>query len=391
MKTRYYLILGFVLFIFGFNLVLPIFNRKEGLITESDTFSDKKLRHLGDDIPIPYIVEHFIPPSNSFGLGETNFTSVNWSFFWSKFRANSRWDMEGWHPGLEEWVDEYNGEDLDNWLNITRDRSDDNSSEKITLNFTSPYTTKYRFTFGIDARVLQYVNKTAQFEYELVYPINGTELNYTVFFNWNDLIPMLDNDTIRVNHGIKQIGDRDVFWFRIITNVDLQEGKSYELDPIFGNNVDSGSATEPLHNTGTEYLRGMYLQAPENGVITKIVPNWYMGAGYTYDYECAIYEADGKNDAGNLLKLSETRTINSDTDNWVEFNVSGGYTMTSGTYYHFIVRVKDETATYAYMRYMSSGTSYDGVYKSDSSPVSFDNPLTGESATEEKLRFYVEY
>ena len=335
LKLVYLVISGFTLsFVLGLTLFFPLFDNKSGLDVVTDFFSndEKVLKEVGDNpppTPEPYIVENFIPPGNSFGIGKTNFTYVNWSFFWQKFRANSRWDMEGWHPSLEQWVDNYQGTDLDNWLDISRIRSGDNSSEKITLNFTSPFTTKYRFTFGIDAQVLDYVNKTDRMEYVLTYPINGTDDNYTVFFNWSDLIPMLDNDTIRVNHGIKNIGGRDVFWFRIITNVDLQEGNSYELDPTFGN-TDTGTNQQSIEGL---IVGGLFTMGSANGQVDSITA-YHDDTGSFGEKKCAIYDTD-RNLVGG--KTGATSTRGSPTWTTFDYGVGDKPSLSANTDYYIVI------------------------------------------------------
>jgi len=348
----------------------------------------------GDDpepiIPEPYIVEHFIPPENSFGLGETNFTYVNWSFFWQKFRSNSRWNMEGWHPIQEEWVSDYQGNDLDNYLNISRIRSDDNSSEKITLNFTSPYTTRYRFTFGIDARVLSFVNRTDRLEYVLTYPINNSEYNYTVFFNWSDLIPMLDNGTISVNHGIKNIGGRDVFWFRIITNVDLQEGNSYELDPTFGC-TDTPSTSWRLYLDASPsnyiYLNGQKGTPSLSGTAESITIN-ISTVDTAKNVECALYTYEGDHDAGNLLGTTETKSVTG-AGLWT-FNFSEDVNIVGGTDYYICARGADSAGNYDMFIYAKEGGS-DSFHKYTTSTISFDDPLTDELNNDNGLFFYCTY
>jgi len=343
--------------------VFPVFNR-ETLGSENDV-----LKKLGEDIPEPYIVEHFIPPENSFGIGETNFTYVNWSFFWQKFRSNSRWDMEGWHPIQEEWVSEYQGTDLDDWLNISRIRSSDNSSEKITLNFTSPYTTKYRFTFGIDAKVLSFVNKTDRLEYVLTYPINNSEYNYTVYFNWSDLIPMLDNGTISVNHGIKNVGGRDVFWFRIITNVDLQEGISYLLDPTFGN-THAGSSSK---NIGS-YMYASKFTAPEDGTIYNM--SWYLQQ--TVELKVMLYDSSTKN-----LLATGTGMCGSGW-NTIEFDTP--YEMSNGEDFYFAGR-----GDRACLCYYDSVGGWPYWYDGGSYSSEPQNPATPSTGTGRKFSVYVTY
>jgi len=368
-------ILGFTVFTL---LFFPVFNGKSGLEVIQETLSGVETKDLlADDPPVepePYFYEDFIPPSNSFGMDETTFKTVNWSFFWQKFRRHSAWNMEGWHPVQQTWVDDYQGTDLDDYLNISRIRSDDNASEKVTLNFTSPFTTKYRFTFGIDARVLNYVNKTDRLEYTLTYPINGTNENYTVFFNWSDLIPMLDNDTIRVNHGIKNINGKDVFWFRIITNVDLQEGESYELDPTFGYKGSFTGMT--IHSSGNCYVRGYRAGPGETGYLENF--SFYLtsnAAGNTIQMGLYKNESNTITDRLSLSDTTSTTTI-------------GYHTLTANTkcfleddeeYYIVITTTTDVYGT-TQIAEVSSG-SHVGAYGTSASVISLSDPASGFSHT----------
>ena len=130
--------------------------------------------------------EYWYAPPNSFGIQQTK--SVNWSWFWKIFKQNSMWQLEAWHPVQEVWVDNWQGQNLNEWLNITRIRNESNASEKITLNVTNNHPTQdlfFRFKFGINLKVKQYVNKSSNYEYTITYPANATE-NYTVFFNFSD-------------------------------------------------------------------------------------------------------------------------------------------------------------------------------------------------------------
>jgi len=231
---------------------------------------------------------YWYSPENSFGI--QNMTFVNWSYFWSLFRQHSVWQMEGWNPVTEEWVDNYQGTNLNEWLNISKIRADDNASEKITLNFTSPYTTKYRFTFGIDAQVKEYVNRSGQYEYTLTYPANATE-DYVVYFNWSDVIPMVENGAISLKHGIKNINGIDVFWFRIVGNQQLQEGKSFEIDPTFGH-MDAESNFWTISNQ----ICALLPIAPPafNGIADSISVFMTVDWGVGEEAQCALYNSDSE-------------------------------------------------------------------------------------------------
>jgi len=397
-KYLYIGISGFILsFVITLIMFFPLFNNKSGLDVITDFFNgnEKIVKKLGDeppDVPMPYLYEHFIPPSNSFGIGEHTIKKVNWSFFWSKFRDNSRWNMEGWHPIQEEWVDNYQGNDLDNYLNISKIRSGDNSSEKITLNFTSPYTTKYRFTFGIDARVLQYVNKTDKMEYKLVYPINGTDDNYTVFFNWSDLIPMLDNNTIRVNHGLKNINGRDVFWFRIITNVDLQQGNSYDLDPTFGYTV-TGTFTGLINDYSDADTRGIYaLVSNGDGIVDNITVNFAQYADGPFNIRCALYQYVDYtvHYAGDLIKTTEVVSVNGNGNFVFPFNATKPSVTNNTNYYLLVMPTQNYRDSNDRLNIVAQNSGNKGVYdisRNGDFPANF----FGESASTYTYHIYASY
>jgi len=189
-KTKY-VIYGLTIFgmsaVVGSLLVLPLFDHRSGMDILGDMLSSKPTDDVlvvGDETNNSPAYHYWYAPENSFGISEMK--TPNYDHFWNNvFIPHSAWQLEAWHPVNQEWVSEWQGTNLNEWLNISRIRSDDNGSEKITLNVTNNHPTQdlfFRFTFGIDLRVKEYVNKSSNYEYELVYPANLTE-NYTVFFN----------------------------------------------------------------------------------------------------------------------------------------------------------------------------------------------------------------
>jgi len=293
---------------------------------------------------------YWYAPSNTFGIQEIR--EVNWSWFWQRFNQYSEWQMEGWHPVQQEWVTEYQGTNLNEYLNISRVRSDDNGSEKITLNFTSPFTTRYRFTFGIDLRVRDYVNRTGQYEYELTYPVNNTE-NYTVYFNWSDVIPMVQNGTISLNHGVRNVQGKDVFWFRIIGNSNLQEGNSFEIDPTFG---ESGTGTTAQTFIGD--IWGSIASPASDGTIDNITA--YLNFDGPANTRCAIYNNATK---AYVVQTEEKSVDTGGVFSWVVFNFSGSDEISTEIDYYICVWSSDDS-----LRFQSGGyyfrdkTSYTGDF-----------------------------
>jgi len=159
----------------------------------------------------------------------------NFDYFWNLFIKHSMWQLEGWNPNTQQWISKWDGQNLNEWLTIDRTRSNDSMDEKISLTVTNhaPIATKFRFTFGIDLRVKEFANRTGQYEYTLTYQANQTQ-NYNMRFNWSDLIPLVQAGTISLNHGIKNVGGKDLFWFRITGNQNLGAGASFTIDPTYG-------------------------------------------------------------------------------------------------------------------------------------------------------------
>jgi len=267
-----------------------------------------------------YFYEHFVPPAGSFGMDETTFKTVNWSYFWSIFRDHSDWQLEAWHPVNEEWVDNWQGENLNNWLNISRIRSDDNGSEKITLNVTNMHPTQplhFRFSFGIDLRVKQYINKTSNYEYVLTYPANDTE-DYVVYFNFSDVKPLIQNGVVLAKQGIKNIGGDDIYWFRITQNMSrnaLQAGHSFEIDPTFGYS-DEGSQTT-CTGGGNANLLGHYANTGSAGGTAQNITVKLSTWATSMDTSCSIYEYIDYDDeyAGDLIATTETVAVTGSDDN----------------------------------------------------------------------------
>ena len=91
-----------VLFLFGGFLV------PNGFLSTGFKSEDVKQENVEDENPIPepYLYENFTPPSNSFGMGNTTFKTVNWSYFKQLFNQHCSWMLEynlgsGWQDGSE--------------------------------------------------------------------------------------------------------------------------------------------------------------------------------------------------------------------------------------------------------------------------------------------------
>jgi len=340
---------------FGAIVVLPILNGKSVLehIQSYLVSNENKNPFLADESNDSAAYHYWYAPENSFGIQEMK--EVNWSYFWQLFRQHSAWQLEAWHPVLEEWVSEWQGENLNNWLNITRTRNETtNASEKITLNVTNNHPTQdlfFRFTFGIDLRVKEYINHSNWYEYVLTYPANETE-NYTVFFNFSDVKPLIQNGTVIARHGVHEYQGKDVYFFRLTQNMSrqpLQHGHWFEIDPTFGSEVDE-ALTSIIYN-GVARRKASYFSPSSDGTADNISFLFYRTKSFEGGDEaviyCGLYEyIDYDTDyAGELLGYTETVTLTS-TDiskRWITLDFIGDPPpVSNGINYYIAIAVYSE-------------------------------------------------
>jgi len=215
--------------------------------------------------------EYFTPPSKSFGIDKSEHSVINWSYFWQLFNQHSAWDLEYNNGG--GWIS------CKYAMTITKvnppvipdpagdgSGSIDISKQKITMEFTAPYTADYRLTFAIDSKVKDYIEKVGEHRYELNYKVgehDGEDEVYSVIFDWSDIF---DIPGIIITHGIKDIGGVDCFWFRARKN-SVSQGAHIELDPWFGSQDITETASEL---TSDEDILTFKATAPENGYAESI-------------------------------------------------------------------------------------------------------------------------
>ena len=161
-KLREYklaLALMIVFFLLGVGLVLPVFSDKTGIgiIQEilsgsnRDTISPLGDDPPGDDSPEPFFYENFTVPNNSFGMGNTTFKTVNWSYFKELFLAHNQWLLEYKRYSDSEWTDGSAFLDIERTWN-------DSGFWKFNLVLDVPVNVySARFTFACDLPVLDYV------------------------------------------------------------------------------------------------------------------------------------------------------------------------------------------------------------------------------------------
>jgi len=265
--------------------------------------------------------EYFTAPANSFGIKEAKF--IKWPYFWNLLHNNAVWQMEGWNPVTEEWQDNYEGTNLNNWLDIDLAPNEDGSQEKITLSFTSPYTTKYRFGFAFNLRVKQYIDNSGNHQYTLTIPTSDEEEDeeYEIIFDWSDVVPLIQAGTITVTHGIKEVGGKNYFWVRLTGNSNLPEGNTFVIDPWFGN-----QDTPTFHAPIDQQIYGSPFTATYTGTITDMVVNMFSWqAGKTI--RLALYF-----DSDNSF-IAETQSRTNNATGWQTFSFSTPINIVKDTIY----------------------------------------------------------
>jgi len=168
----------------------------------------------------------------------------DWQALWILFNQHAIWDLE-WYDGIS-WVS------IKSDLTIQRNYPREDTC-KITLIFNASQTGNYRLTFGIDARVKNYVTRLDKYQYELEYD------DYSIIFDWRDVIPL----NLNITHGIKEVEGNEYFWFRMRRD-DVPKGAHVEIDPTltFSLWVDGFTNTESTGWTLTGTTP--YLNAVDN-------------------------------------------------------------------------------------------------------------------------------
>lgn len=316
--------------------------------------------------------DYWYAPEDSFGIRETKI--VNWSFFKELFLAHTDWILEYKRYSYSDWTD---GSD---YLTIERTWND-SGFWKFNLILDVPVDIySARFTFGVDLPCLQYVERSGH-EVWINYTANETE-TYCCMFNWFDIagIPGLV-----ITKGVQD----DIFWFRFRRD-DIPAGH-YEFDPTFGYTGETSSAN--LGILGDEYLRAVWATMGATGGKADNITIKTNQLYSTESYQCAIYEyTDYTSDyCGALVGVTEIKQLTDLQDNTVvTFDFSDPKpSLLANTKYYLALRMTTETSNTN--SFKADAEANYAIYKLDSSPLSFDNPLIGESASIFKIYIYCSY
>jgi len=338
------LVVGFLCF-----FLLPLFDGRSGseVIGEWLTAGDDTVVVPLGDPPLgePFDYEYFTPPSNSFGMGETTFKTVNWSYFKSLFLAHTEWSMEYKRYEYSEWTVTPYGEYW--WFNRSWNES---GFWKFTLFLDVPVDLySARFTMGIDLPVLDFVERDG-WSVWLNYSVGENE-TYNCFFNWSDMAGI---PGIVFNKGMTD----DMFWFRFRRDSIL--AGSYEFDPTFGETGSSISA----HTTINYYAKGSPGTPSSGGTVDNITANiWTQSGGGIM--KCGLYYYNGT-DPSDFI--AETEVIDVDTvDEFVTFDFEEPKPSINADQAYLIVVFAD-TGTYAAINYYNDPGGYVKKYEAMTYP-----------------------
>ena len=375
MKKKYYYFGAVsVAFILGTMLVLPLWNKRSGF---DIIMGNTNHSVTGDtlDVPEPYIYEDFIAPSNSFGMGDTTFKKVNWSYFKELFTSHCSWMLEynsgnGWTDGNQ-------------FMTIEKTWNETLNGWKFNLVFTKPPSGMMdaRFTFACDLPVLNYVERDG-WQVNLNYTIPGTNEVYNCYFNWSD---MANIPGVVFNKGVLD----DMFWFRFRRD-DIPantETMVYEFDPTFGQS-NNPSASAWLISYGSPVLKAGYGSPNSDGQVTNITAIFNEQNGLEAEDYCRFkfylyeYVDDSSSYGGDRLAVTE-ESSNLYPEGWsypysLTLDLTSPYTVTSGTDYYLVVACSYETTSGN--EYLGLGLyANSGFYLGGASANEPDDPWTGET------------
>jgi len=290
-------------------------------------------------------------PENSVGVRSIKW--VNHSYFWNVFTGYGEWRLEWYNVSNGEWVD------CSDSLVVGRNRSGDDRSEKVSLEFTAPVSGSYCLTFVITLPVLEYVNLSSVYEYWLKYMVGGGE-TYDVFFNFSDIAGL---PGVVCSHGIRRVLGEDLFWFRARRD-NIPAGMSVLFDPTFGDTSTSASNDRSITNT----IRGGRFTCPNNGQADNISAYLEIPGGYKGSVKFGIYRVSDNTSVGN------TSASSSEATGWNTLDIAAGGALEANTDYYLVAWASDSKTVNLYYDANGATGAYESGQTYDGFPASW-NPI----------------
>jgi hypothetical protein len=340
MRKRYiYLLIGSfsVTLVLLLTLFFPIFSKQFGLEDVEKTV--KK-----DDISISETIfynDAFIPPSNSFGISNFTQEKINWVYL----DNNTKYSLS---------VNQRNASDL-LFINYT----DIETYRKYSYEFTSVEQGYYIFNMVFDSKTvdcwLDDENKIVYFNYS-----NDKQL----FYDFSD-------------NGILNISIGQF----------LSSGIKVVYDPTFGGT--GNSIDVDLHSVvGNCFMYGTRgTVADGDGTVDKISVGFgTLGSSEYYMCSLYVYTDNATDFAGARIYNTTFHQVLLTEDNTVQdFTFDSPPSVTNGTTYYLFVTQTNETTSngHNHIRAVATSGVINSCKKTGASPLTFDDPLTGESADAE--------
>jgi len=277
----------------------------------------------------PYIYTEFIAPVNSFGMGNTTFKEVNWTF-WQKWFNNSIsvW-LEKSLDGKNHWTD------CSKLLIVDKDWNEENISVKLTFHWVSDEDMYYKVSYklkgdsGLDSHYDESSKVANSNRYILNCSITDTE-SYNCFYDWSDYKSSPESNSSIFSKEIvaNSISNKPEFYWTVTTDTVIKKGSKFSIDPTFG---ETGTGNTLNINIEDALGGGYFQMGGTDGTVDSITAHMYsVNAG---NYIACIHD-----DSSNLVCTSAQRT---NLPTWTEsdqtFTVSGSPSLTANAWYYISV------------------------------------------------------
>jgi len=286
---------------------------------------------------------------------------VDYTPFFNAFKNHCFWTLSYKLNEDSEWAD---GID---YLTIEKDWIEDMGYWKFNLIIDVPVPVfSARFSFAVDLPVLDYVEKSGQYQYFLNYS------GYSAFFDWSD---MMSIPNVEFSHGVIEY----YFWFSF--KRDNIPAGVYEFDPYFG-------------WTGTGVT--------QNGLEDQVKAGSYLftfnGDNANADNITALIDHTGDfnityglwyNDTNILVGQTETGYVYGDDTAWYTLNFTSNITLVNNTQYLIGAISNNSASTQCFVM----GTSPGGFRKKDIYvwDGNLPNPLVETNNDSYALSIYCNY
>lgn len=288
-------------------MIFPVFGGKSGIEQLQDWLNQEieksPLSANDTEEPHPFYYEHFTPPANSFGIGETDFTHVNWA----------------WVENHTTYLLTCNGE---------------NKDYLFDCNFSYVFTyRKYSYWFTADTK--------GYYEFTLVFDSMANnsyidDMNHTVFFEYgeNEVLFYNFSDIWDIVGQFDSSFDLTDNVFTMILGRNCNKNVKIELDPYFGDK-DSVSTVSRAGNFIWGYV---FTMGAVGGTADDICCH------FSTTENCKLMYLIFENSTNNLV--GHTVCYDGSFSGWKSLAIDGDVTLEADTDYMLCFWVEDAFGVY---------------------------------------------